>query len=433
MSAPESVTDAPTVLRRLSFRDTPGIRIEDYLDREWLVTNGLGGFASGSIGGVPTRSFHGLLTAALPAPLGRALLLGPVMERPQVPDGFHAWLGGLEHPTERLALEDQRHLVEFCLEAGVPVWHYEINGCLIERRLWMPHCFNAVMVRYRLLQGAGPVRLQLHPGVFFRFYDAPVSTPLPTPFQISVVDGCVEVRGAGKFPALRMVVLGGQAKFTIQPSTVRERVLPGRASARLFGLGGDVLPGFVRGRAAPQRAHHFRGDLREPGDAARSCRPEQAEQIEHERRQRLLTLVPPALREGVGAELVLAADQFLMFPATRMEESTRLRAAGDEARSVIAGYHWFTDWGRDTMIGLEGLTLTTGRHAEAGYILRTFVHHVRDGLIPNYFPDGQGRGGLYLHRADADRCGSSTPCSVTWKQPTTTKSSFAWVAAPLDR
>jgi predicted glycogen debranching enzyme len=82
-----------------------------------------------------------------------------------------------------------------------------------------------------------------------------------------------------------------------------------------------------------------------------------------------------------------------------MEEAARARAAGDEVRTVIAGYHWFTDWGRDTMISLEGLTLCTGRQREAGYILRTFGHYVRDGLIPNMFPEGT-KDGLY-HTADA--------------------------------
>jgi predicted glycogen debranching enzyme len=82
-----------------------------------------------------------------------------------------------------------------------------------------------------------------------------------------------------------------------------------------------------------------------------------------------------------------------------VEDSARAHATGDQARTIIAGYHWFTDWGRDTMISLDGLTLTTGRHAEAGYILRTFAHHVRDGLIPNFFPD-HATDGLY-HTADA--------------------------------
>ena len=99
------------------------------------------------------------------------------------------------------------------------------------------------------------------------------------------------------------------------------------------------------------------------------------------------------------AELVLAADQFIITPAGRVEEAARARAAGDEVRTVIAGYHWFTDWGRDTMISLEGLTLCTGRQREAGYILRTFGHYVRDGLIPNMFPEGT-KEGLY-HTADA--------------------------------
>ena len=91
--------------------------------------------------------------------------------------------------------------------------------------------------------------------------------------------------------------------------------------------------------------------------------------------------------------------QFIIVPVGRTQDSARAQAAGDEARSVIAGYHWFTDWGRDTMISLEGLTLITGRMVEAGYILRTFAHYIRNGLIPNLFPEGQ-KEGLY-HTADA--------------------------------
>ena len=94
-------------------------------------------------------------------------------------------------------------------------------------------------------------------------------------------------------------------------------------------------------------------------------------------------------------QLVLAADQFVILPLTRAASEAR----GARARTIIAGYHWFTDWGRDTMISLEGLTLTTGRYEEAGYILRTFARYVRDGLIPNMFPDGSNEG--VYHTADA--------------------------------
>ena len=119
---------------------------------------------------------------------------------------------------------------------------------------------------------------------------------------------------------------------------------------------------------------------------------------ERDRRHRLLEKAGPRA-QGPAAELVLAADAFVVRPAGRHEDKVRARVAGDEAWTVIAGYHWFTDWGRDTMISLEGLTLCTGRVAEAGSILRMFAHHVRDGLVPNMFPEGANEG-LY-HTADA--------------------------------
>jgi predicted glycogen debranching enzyme len=137
----------------------------------------------------------------------------------------------------------------------------------------------------------------------------------------------------------------------------------------------------------------------EPFDVMSALAPEAAARAEKERRRRLLARAPQPLREGVAAELVLAADQFVIVPAGRVADAARARAVGDEIRTIIAGYHWFTDWGRDTMIALEGLTLVTGRHIEAGSILRTFAHYVRDGLIPNMFPDGSDEG-LY-HTADA--------------------------------
>src|SRR5205814_7109118 len=122
-------------------------------------------------------------------------------------------------------------------------------------------------------------------------------------------------------------------------------------------------------------------------------------QAEMERRQKLLTISRVNPEREFPAQLVLAADQFLIHPHQRAADEARARAAGDEPRTVIAGYHWFTDWGRDTMISLEGLTLVTGRHREAGNILRTFSSYIKDGLIPNLFPEGE-HAGLY-HTADA--------------------------------
>jgi predicted glycogen debranching enzyme len=118
---------------------------------------------------------------------------------------------------------------------------------------------------------------------------------------------------------------------------------------------------------------------------------------EEDRRARLIASVPND--DEVAQHLALAADQFIVSPITRTADVAIAHAAGEEARTLIAGYHWFTDWGRDTMISLEGLTLVTGRHEEARQILRTFARHERDGLIPNLFPEGE-RAALY-HTADA--------------------------------
>ena len=130
--------------------------------------------------------------------------------------------------------------------------------------------------------------------------------------------------------------------------------------------------------------------------------PDEARRFEIERRRRLVAMAAAGSRAtGSAAELVLAADPFVITPVGRVADIARAHAEGDEVRTVIAGYHWFTDWGRDTMISLEGLTLATGRHREAGWILRTFAHYVRDGLIPNMFPEGEQRGPLPHRRRDA--------------------------------
>src|SRR5437773_2065780 len=128
---------------------------------------------------------------------------------------------------------------------------------------------------------------------------------------------------------------------------------------------------------------------------------QEALEVERERKRRLIDPAAAPARDagGAGPQLVVAADQFVIKPIGRIRDTVRAKAAGEEVRTVIAGYHWFTDWGRDTMISLEGLTLTTGRTREAGFILRTFARYVRDGLIPNLFPDGSDEG-LY-HTADA--------------------------------
>ncbi len=370
---------------------------ERLLTREWLVTNGLGGYASGTVSGVMTRRYHGLLVAALPAPLGRVVMLNHLAEHLRLPDGRKIALGGEERVGSSPELHGAEYLREFRLERGLPVWQFDLGGWTIEKRLLLPHQQNTVHITYTLVAGDGPVRLDLGPALHFRHHEAPVSLPLDHPYAVTVVDERYEITAEG-VPPLRLLVCGEGGALTIQPHRVRQ-VLYRMEESRGYESAGDWWsPGHFRVWLGSTAEATLVAST-ESWDSIRALAPNAALTAEQHRRERLLALAPEAAREGTPAELVLAADQFIIQPAGRLADAARAHAAGDEVRTVIAGYHWFTDWGRDTMISFDGLTLATGRHTEAGYILRTFAHYVRDGLIPNMFPDGQNQG-LY-HTADA--------------------------------
>jgi len=212
------------------------------------------------------------------------------------------------------------------------------------------------------------------------------------------VEDRYEISGKDGYPPLRLQLLGDEAALTLDRGLVKDQFYRLEAWRGYDAEGTLWSPGyFSTGLEAGQSITLVAST--EAWGTLQAVTPAAAWPAERERRERLLLTAAPAAQTGFGAELVLAADQFLILPAGRIEDAARARAAGDEVRTVIAGYHWFTDWGRDTMIALEGLTLTTGRLAEAGWILRTFAHYVRDGLIPNMFPEGE-REGLY-HTADA--------------------------------
>lgn len=371
---------------------------EPLLSREWLMTNGLGGYASGTVGGVITRGFHGYLIAALPSPLGRTMMLNDLVERITLPEGKVIQLGGEERANSPVRIHGADFLREFRLDEGLPTWRYHVDGFVLEKRLMLPHMQNTVYINYRVLDGDGSLQLTLRPSMNIRPHEAPVSSPISTPYTLCVFEDQYEILAGSNIPPLRLLLYGPGAALTIDRIRIQEIVYRIEES-RGYAARGDLWsPGYfnteiVKGRDATLLAST------EAWETIRALSPDRAFDAEHDRRSRLRNEAVRAAREGTAAELVLAADQFVIRPAGRLEDTARAHAAGDEVRTIIAGYHWFTDWGRDTMISLEGLTLTTGRHVEASYILRTFAHYIRDGLIPNMFPEGQ-KEGLY-HTADA--------------------------------
>jgi predicted glycogen debranching enzyme len=357
------------------------------VDREWLVGNGIGGYASGTISGVITRRFHGLLVAALRNPLGRTMMLNQLTEWIALPDGRELPLGGADAP----ALED------FRLELGLPVWRYDIAGVRLEKRLFLPARQNTVVVSYRLEDGPIGLGLHLRPAIHIRPHEGSVATELPM-YTVSLTADRFELTNGGIYPPLRVFVRGPRTSFVFEPTEQRP-VEYAVEAARGYDSRGAL---WSRGRfdvtLEPGATAAFIAST-EDWEILLGLDPDELAACERDRRLGLLHRLEGTARTTLSDSLVLGADQFVISPVGRTVDAARARARGDSLRTIIAGYHWFTDWGRDTMISLEGLCLLTGRHREARWILRTFAGYVRDGLVPNMFPEGS-HAGLY-HTADA--------------------------------
>ncbi len=395
----EEARSTSPVAERSFTREIDRSDLDSLIEKEWLVTNGLGGYASGTIAGASTRRYHGLLIAAHPAPLGRVMLLNHLGEQFQLDDRSSYSFGLVEQAKRSLEKSGLTIFRNFRLELGLPVWEYDINGHRIEKRVYMPYRQNTVHVNYRLVSGGGPVQLKLRVSVHFRGHDDHVSLNNPEPYVLTASGRRYELSARGRdFPSLNMTVHGNSAALTLDEKELPDvlyRIEQGRGYDN---IGSMWSPGYVQAWLSPSEEVTLIASTESWGRIL-ALSPQAALAAERERRHRMLEAALPSAREGMAGELVLAADQFIIEPVGRVQDSARAEASGEKARTIIAGYHWFTDWGRDTMISLEGLTLVTGRHTDAMYILRNFISHVRDGLIPNFFPD-RSTEGVY-HTADA--------------------------------
>jgi predicted glycogen debranching enzyme len=365
--------------------------------QEWLVTNGLGGYASGMMSGLATRRFHGYLVAALPAPRGRTMMLNHLSVSITTEEGRARISEEADAESIHAPLATLR---EFRLELGLPVWTFEYEDHVIEKRIIMPHRQNTVMITYQRLSGPGKVRISFEPWIQFRPHEGALSGLIDNQYALRISAGRYEIEDTLNvgLPPLRITLVGSHSNFWIGERRIRN-VKYLIEQSRGYDASGDLYsPGTFHADVEVGVPVTLIASV-EDWRTINALTPAQALAAERMRRERLVKIAHPALHTSLGSELVLAADQFVIHPAGRLEDAAQAHATGDEERTIIAGYHWFTDWGRDTMISLEGLTLATGRFAEAGYILRTFAKYLKDGLIPNMFPEGTSEG-LY-HTADA--------------------------------
>src|SRR5262245_7129401 len=336
--------------------------------REWLVTNALGGFACGTLAQANTRRYHGLLVASLQPPVQRVLMVAKLEVLARYRDETYE-LSCNEFADGTIAPRGFELLQSYADDVGAPLWTYACGDALLEQLVWMAQARNTTYVTLHLREAAHAVDLELRPLCTYRDYHA-------------------HTRGGW---SLDVVTEARGCRVTAFPGARPYRVLTDRGD---FTSEADWYWSFHH-RAEAERGLDTQEDLFRPGTFR--LRLEPGEQVtfiataetdfetpalslegEQKRRRVLLRSVPDAPQWV--QRLTLAADQFIV---------RRSNAQGElQGTSVIAGYPWFSDWGRDTMIALPGLALATGRHADAAAILRTFAGHVSEGMLPNRFPDG---------------------------------------------
>jgi predicted glycogen debranching enzyme len=339
---------------------------------EWLVTNSIGGYASGTVAGLLTRRYHGLLVAALTPPLGRTLLLAKLEEEVRYDGQTYAlstnrWADGAINPA------GYRLIDCFELDGTLPVWTFTLAESQLEKRLWMEPGANTTYLSYTVLSGTKPLQLSLKALINYRNYHGDTRAT-DWPIRLEPVAHGVKVIA---FPtATPFYLLANRGEIS---------------PAYTWYYGFDLA--VERYRGLTDREDHLHAatitTMLRPGEsitvvASTEPTPDLDKATALQRRQTyeksilaLATQAHPNAPDWVQS-LMLAADQFIVQRAT---------PANPNGKTVIAGYPWFSDWGRDTMIALPGLTLTTGRWDVARSILLTFAQHVDRGMLPNRFPD----------------------------------------------
>jgi predicted glycogen debranching enzyme len=350
-------------------------------EREWLVTNGIGGFSAGTIAGVLTRRYHGLLIAALAPPLGRTLLVSRFDDEALYAGEQYILFANSWSPD---AVSDRgfEQLDSFRLEGTTPVWRYALGDALLEKRIWMGQGANTTYVRYDPVRGGSAVTLKINSFVNYRDYHGSTHANGWQMKVTAVRNGLCIQANEGSVP---FYLLSAEADAKPRHTWYHDYHLAIEAFRGLEDREDHLLAGEFRATLHPNAPVTF--VLTTEEDANLDGVTAYAERQAHEKRlwqvaADQLTASPSTDEDRPYAtairQLVLAADQFIVARPTDDDP---------DGRTVIAGYPWFGDWGRDTMIALPGLTLVTGRPEVARRILRTFGRYVDRGMLPNRFPD----------------------------------------------
>ena len=345
--------------------------------REWLVTNGIGGYASGTISGLLTRTYHGLLLATLQPPVGITLMLTKLDETVTYNDASYPlhtnrWADGTVAP------DGYQNIESFYLDGTTPVWVYACADALVEKRVWMQQGDNTTYVRYTMLRGSLPLNLTLKALVNYRDRHSTTNSR-DLLYEIANQEQGIRVKAFSNSSDLCLSAIKDRETIPWEINnqwyrdfalsiekyrglnSVEDHLCAGNCSVTLNS--GDSVTVVA---SAEDWGSWKQGDWETERQVNRKL-------IDLFYAKNQLDTAPKWIEQ-----LVLAADQFIVDrPLTDVPEG----------KTIIAGYPWFSDWGRDTMISLPGLTLTTGRFEVAKVILQTFARYIDKGMLPNVFPD----------------------------------------------
>ncbi|MGC1308522.1 MAG: amylo-alpha-1,6-glucosidase [Phormidesmis sp.] len=348
-------------------------------EREWLITNGIGGYGSGTISGVLTRCYHGSLVAALIPPLGRTLLLTKLDETVTY-QGIVYPLSCDRYAGGTTTGNGYRHLQSFHLEGTTPTWTYACADALIEKRIWMQPARetseNTTYTRYTLHRASAPVNISIKTIVNYRDHHSVTNSKTLT-LKTQAHPRGLKVQAADA--AMPFYLFADKGQLLPVNQWYQHYFLSTEQNRGLAPLDDNFHAATLRTTLNPGESLTLVASTHPTPNLDGAAALLDRQQYE----QNLLSAAPNA-NTPTHQQLLLAADQFIV---------SRTSPENPNGKTIIAGYPWFGDWGRDTMIALPGLTLATGRPDIARPILRTFAQYLSQGMLPNTFPEANTQPG----------------------------------------
>lgn len=349
----------------MTFTNEEFLNFEDGVKREWLLTNGIGGFAGSSLINSNTRRYHGLLVAALNPPSSRHLIVSNIHEVVESKNDT-SYLASFECGGN-YASNGFKHITYFNNDI-LPTWIYRTNSLEFTKEIWMVYGQNTTIVRYHIKNYADDSKLILYPLVNFRDYHGE-RTDFSS-FEVFLHENCTEVRFDKNNP-VKLKMLSPDAEFYPKKDVFFNMSYRKENERGLMDRENQFMPGFfeVKLEANEEKRVDIVFTIEEDINIDINKTYKEASA-----RGKKLIKKAGYSDEFVNS-LVKASDAFIV---------ERNSTSG---KTIIAGYPWFTDWGRDTLIALTGLTVSTKRYDDAKSILKTFMKYIKDGLLPNVFPD----------------------------------------------